>query len=201
MDQVIYQAGGVGEARLGADVDFAVVMGATDANDPDERVIRGGPGTFDWVVADIGVSSLELTPDTITGSFAVRYAGFEYVESGPGDDRFGIGTRGAYPSLVGREGDDVLDLRSATEGISVTLGQDPYGWRRWVLAYEFERVLGSPFADQLLGPDDETPVRMRGGDGPDVLRGGDGDDVLRGGAGFDACTGGSGVDLLSGCER
>jgi Ca2+-binding RTX toxin-like protein len=129
------------------------------------------------------------------------YSGIEYVSLGDGDDRFRINGRDTYPALVGGEGEDVLDLRAATEGISVTMGQPTTGWRRWLTAHDVERVLGSVFNDVILGPAEEAdpdPRTFFGSLGRDVLGGGRGSDVLVGGRGADTLRGNGGADTLRG---
>jgi Ca2+-binding RTX toxin-like protein len=91
--------------------------------------------------------------------------------------------------------------RSVPATAAPALGQEPFGWRRRIRASEIERVLGSDFADELLGPAGvvvNEPVRFVGRGGRDFLSGADGDDELRGGDGADRLIGGPGDDLLVG---
>jgi Ca2+-binding RTX toxin-like protein len=79
------------------------------------------------------------------------------------------------------------------------MGQPTFGPRKWIEAFEVERVLGSDFDDVFLGPSGASdPVKLIGFHGRDDLRGGEGDDVLVGGAGPDTLRGRGGADTLEG---
>ncbi|MEM1343824.1 MAG: Ig-like domain-containing protein [Pseudomonadota bacterium] len=62
----------------------------------------------------------------------------------------------------------------------------------------FEVVIGSGFADDLLGDTDDNT--LLGGRGDDVANGGEGDDLLDGGPGRDTLIGGDGQDTLLGTQ-
>jgi Ca2+-binding RTX toxin-like protein len=61
-----------------------------------------------------------------------------------------------------------------------------------------ERVIGSNYADTLMGNGDDN--RLDGGNGDDVLKGFGGNDDLFGGRGDDTLTGDEGNDFLNGAE-
>ena len=123
------------------------------------------------------------------------------VGTGSSDDWFLVDHPDVYPTIVGEQGEDTIDLRTATGGFDLTLGQDTFGGGHWLSAFEFEVILGSEFGDVLLGPDsagqDDT-VTFYGFDGNDYLIGGDQADFLRGGRGVDTLKGREGADTLFG---
>ena len=210
-DVAVYQGAAKGETLLGAGPDTAIVDEPVAGGLPTDRIVRGGPGSLDVLTLGSTPSdpiTLELAPNTLGGSWTAIFAGFEYMEGGTGNDRFRITKRGIYPKLVGGDGHDVIDLRTASQGMSVTLGQRTFGERKWVTAFEVERVLGSNFRDVLIGPSGAADPKeligslgrdlLRGGPGSDLLGGGPGDDTLRGSDGGDTLRGWAGNDLLDG---
>ena len=119
---------------------------------------------------------------------------------GSSDDWFLLDRPGRYPTIVGEQGEDIIDLRSATEGFDLTLGQDTFGGGHWLSAFEFEAILGSEYDDVLLGPDSagqEDTVTLYGFSGNDFLSGWDEADLLRGGRGVDTLWGLDGPTLCS----
>ncbi len=202
IDTVAYIGASTGETWTGADPDSVTVVDPVPGGSASDRIIHGGPGGFDSIVFDSSPQepvSLELGRRTIGGSWAATFSGIEYVFAEGGDDRFRITERGTYPSLVGGDGQDVLDLRAAIQGINVTMGQPTFGPRKWIEAFEMERVLGSNYDDVFLGPSGiSDPVKLIGFLGRDDLRGGEGADRLVGGAGPDTLRGRGGADTLEG---
>ncbi len=83
--------------------------------------------------------------------------------------------RGQIPTIVGGNGDDVLDGTVGNDVIHASSGNDI--------------VRGRGGNDMICG-----------GSGNDRLAGGSGDDRLDGGAGRDSCVGGPGTDRLISCE-
>ena len=155
IDTVAYIGASTGETWTGAEPDSVTVVDPVPGGSASDRVIHGGPGGFDSIAFDSSPEapvSLDLTQHTIGGSWSATYFGIEYVFAEGGDDRFRITERGTYPSLVGGDGQDVLDLRAAIQGINVTMGQPTFGPRKWIEAFEIERVLGSDYDDVFLGP-------------------------------------------------
>ncbi len=203
-DTAVYQGAATGKTLLGAGVDSVLVSDPISGGAPADRIVRGGPGTFDFLSFQSTPAdpvTVELGVTTIGGSWSATYAGFEHVEGGTGNDRFRISKRGTYPGLIGRDGNDVIDLRAASQGISVTFGKPTFGPRDWLTAFEVERVLGSIFDDVMLGPAGPSatdPSRFVGFDGRDVLKGAAGPDLLMGGAGPDTLRGDDGADTLLG---
>ena len=203
-DIAVYEGAAPGETLLGAGADQAIFLDPISGGVPANRIVRGGPGTFDFLSfqsTPAEPATVELRATTIGAPWSATYTGFEYAEGGTGNDRFLISKRGTYPGLVGRDGDDVIDLRSASQGISVTLGKATFGPRKWLTAFEMERVLGSSFDDVMLGPagfSASAPTRFLGFDGRDVLKGAAGSDLLIGGAGADTLRGNDGADSLWG---
>ena len=201
IDTVAYVGASTGETWTGPDADSVTVVDPMGGSASD-RVIHGGFGSFDSISFDSSPAapvSLELTPRTIGGSWSATYFGIELILGEHGDDRFRMTARGTYPAVVGGDGKDVVDLRAATEGINVTMGQPTFGPRKWIEAFEIERVLGSNFSDVFLGPSGGAdPVELIGFLGRDELRGGGGPDLLVGGEGPDTLRGGKGPDILKG---
>jgi Ca2+-binding RTX toxin-like protein len=203
-DIAVYQGAATGESRLGDGADQVIFFDPVSGAAPTDRIVRGGPGTFDFLSFPSTPAepvTVELAATIIGGPWSATYTGFEYAEGGTGNDRFRISKRGTYPTLIGRDGDDVIDLRSASQGISVTLGKPTFGPRKWLTAFEVERVLGSIFDDVMLGPagpNASDPTRFVGFDGRDVLKGAAGPDLLVGGAGADTLRGNDGPDTLRG---
>ena len=106
------------------------------------------------------------------------------LQGGPGDDIYRLTTRSTSVWIQDNGGIDTLDLAAALSGVQVDLTSprfqslDSLG-NRLRLSGTIENVLGSRFADYLLG----GPGRnlLIGGAGPDVLLGRGGDDILIGG--------------------
>jgi Ca2+-binding RTX toxin-like protein len=204
IDTVAYVGDASGETWTGPDADSVHVIDPVPGGSPEDRIVHGGPGTFDSIQFDSSPGDpaiVELSGHTIGGSWDATHHGFEYISGDLGDDRFRVDRRGAYPTIVGDDGNDVVDLRDAVEGISFTMGQDTFGTRRWLRAFEVERVVGSRYNDVLLGPAGaaaDDPVAFRGSSGRDQLHGGMGPDFLLGGAGSDTLRGYGGADTLRG---
>jgi Ca2+-binding RTX toxin-like protein len=203
-DIAVYQGAAPGETFLGAGADQVIFLDPISGGTPTDRIVRGGHGTFDFLSfqsTPAEPATVELAPTTIGAPWSATYTGFEYAEGGTGNDRFRISKRGTYPGIVGRDGDDVIDLRAASQGISVTLGKPTFGPRKWLMVFEVERVLGSIFDDVMLGPagpNASDPARFVGFDGRDLLKGAAGPDLLVGGAGADTLRGDDGADTLRG---
>jgi Ca2+-binding RTX toxin-like protein len=221
LDTVIYQGDASGVSRTQGEPDAIHVFLETWTGAAGDRIVRAGPGGFDSIQfhpdADQSLT-LDLSVNTIGGSWVGSHSGIDLLFGGDGDDRFRITERGTYPTILGGDGTDVLAFRRAIEGINVTLGKPTFEPRTWIEAFEIERVLGSDFNDVFLGPSGVAdPVEfigfsgrddLRGGEGADLLVGGAGSDTLRGfggadtlkgGPGDDVCDGGPGADTVSGC--
>ena len=203
-DIAVYQGAAPGETLLGAGADSGIFLDPISGGVPTDRIVRGGPGTLDFLSfqsTPAEPATVYLAETTIGAPWSATYTGFEYAEGGTGNDRFRISKRGTYPMIVGRDGDDVIDLRAASQGISVTFGKPTFGPRKWLMAFEMERVLGSSFDDVMLGPagpNASDPTLFRGFDGRDVLKGAAGPDLLVGGTGADTLRGNGGADTLRG---
>ena len=202
-DTVSYEGDAIGETWMGDNVDFVEVTDPAPLVSPEDRIIHGGRGDFDSIRFDLTPTSsayIELSPHTLGGTWSATYRGIEFMYGSSSGDTFLISQRGTYPTILGRWGLDVLDLRFAVGRMDVTLGQDTFGDRRWIQAFEFERVFGTGFDDVFLGPGAgvENGVTFYGFGGDDFLRGGDRSDVLRGGGGADTLAGLDGADSLIG---
>ncbi len=99
-------------------------------------------------------------------------------------------------------GDGLAEIVAQTHGVFVdiasgTISDDGFGGSSGAGAFiEFERVVGSTFADTISG--DSNANVIHGGDGYDTLSGGGGDDTILGEAGNDTLIGGAGADTLQG---
>lgn len=113
--------------------------------------------------------------DTLNGN-----AGKDYLDGGSGIDTL------VYPGT------------NAEVGVTVNLATNSAaaGHAEGDTISGFENLEGSPFADNLIG--DEQDNILRGHDGADSLDGGTGNDDLFGGAGADTLDGGNGDDMLKG---
>ncbi len=129
--------------------------------------------------------------DTLLGG-----AGDDVLTGGPGDDSVDGGTH-----VSG----DRISYADARSSIVVNMGQ-LHAWDDGAVAGDaaigydamagVEGVIGSPFADQLLGGAGND--RMEGVGGDDLIYGYGGNDVLDGGVGRDAVYGQAGDDVLRG---
>jgi Ca2+-binding RTX toxin-like protein len=112
-----------------------------------------------------------------------------------GDDLL-VGGAGA-DTLVGGGGFDLAVYSDSTVGVTVSMTSPQFntGVATGDTYSEIEGVLGSRFADIIVG--DASGNTLRGEDGDDTLAGLDGDDTLIGGAGADALDGGAGLNIAS----
>jgi len=118
--------------------------------------------------------------------------GADMIAAGGGDD-FVDGGRDS-DNLDGGDGFDTLSYETSVVGMLVDLGGGTASGSGVDLIRNFERVVGSGYADTITGwVADET---LEGRSGDDILSGSGGDDRLAGGAGADRLTGGSGADAF-----
>jgi Ca2+-binding RTX toxin-like protein len=118
----------------------------------------------------------------------VAGTGNDTLEGDRGKDRLrsGLGAN----SIDGGGGRDQVDYRAAPEGVTVDLGTGSGGADNLV---DVENVLGSPYADVIMG--DASANHLKGAGGDDELDGAAGDDRLIGGGGTDDGDGGDGSDV------
>ncbi len=179
------------------------------------RFSNGNWTTPDSVLIDLGTT---LAPGGGYQGFVIKQGGitdtlirFNQARGSDGDDSI-YGTPGD-DKLIGLAGNNILDGRGgsntleygaafagsvSTQGVSVDLnsGQAINQWGGTDRISNFQSVIGTPFADTLLGgAANET---LEGGAGEDTLSGGDGNDSLLGGDGNDTLDGGSGTNTLEG---
>ena len=105
--------------------------------------------------------------------------------------------------IDGGSGNDTVDFSGSTAGVHVDLrvALNPIpglgGYAQGDLISGVENVVGSDFADMLIG--DEGDNRLDGGAGDDTIYGGPGNDYITGGDGDDIIVGGmDGQDSLFG---
>lgn len=168
--------------------------------------LRGGPGD-DLLSGGFGADSLdgEEGDDFVRGDATIDKIG----DSGPATDTdtlsFATGVTPGFPN-PGNFGYQGFPESPSGRGVFVDLTQDfandglapagggvdgPLGTSNFE---DFEKVIGTPFSDLIVGSaGDET---IYGGGGADVIRGNGGSDHVFGGAGGDYCNGSS----TTGCE-
>ena len=112
--------------------------------------------------------------------------------------------------LEGRFGADVLDggtgfdfasYESSSAAVNVFIPRPGFASAQFGDAagdtlFNIEGLIGSAYADTLIGNDDRN--ELRGNNGADTLSGLGGNDTIKGGAGIDSITGGGGRDVLYG---
>ena len=149
----------------------------------------GGPGGID--VIDMTQLAFDITgtegDDVLTGGVGdddlVGLAGDDTLTGGRGSDR-----------IDGGDGDDTVSYSNSDAGVRVylTSGSNSDG----DTLVSIENVVGSQFADRLIGSTDGSSVEGLGGD--DIIVGFGGSDALFGGAGNDRIVSRDGGDLLDG---
>lgn len=116
--------------------------------------------------------------------------GNDTLVSGPGPDEFD-GGYGGDPSGVDAATNDTVTYAGRPRGVSVVLdglANDGAPGEGDEILPTVEHVIGTSFADTLVGPataPDGRAYRLDGGDGNDVLSGGGGTDLIDAGAGND----------------
>ena len=159
--------------------------------------------------------------DTIHGNLAANFlqgnAGDDVLEGGGGNDKLQGGAGNdivnggaGWDRLEGGDGDDIIDggngldtltYANASAGVVVDMNivgaQNTVG-AGWDTLLNLEDIIGSAFADTLIG--DSAVNKIYGGDGDDLIDGGGsgGSDILFGEAGNDTIHGGNGWDQLYG---
>jgi Ca2+-binding RTX toxin-like protein len=106
-----------------------------------------------------------------------------------------IGGAGA-DALIGGDGIDTASYATAAGGVDARLAGGQGGDAMGDTYSGIENLVGSAFADVLLG--DDQANRLSGGAGNDILVDFGGSDVLIGGLGADLLVGGTGNDVLVG---
>ncbi|HYC48166.1 MAG TPA: hypothetical protein VED01_22055 [Burkholderiales bacterium] len=209
--------GGLGADRLdgGAGHDRASYASATSG----VLANLGGPSQNSGEAAGdtyLSIEALVGSPhaDTLVGNPADNIldgsGGADYLQGGngadalfgsDGDDRLEGGAGG--DTLVGGPGTDYAAYYYASGGVRADLGApvDNTGHANGDAYLSIEGLIGSRFADTLLGDDAINNLQALDGDdylqgrgSADVLAGGDGNDRLEGGAGADRLNGGAGTD-------
>jgi Ca2+-binding RTX toxin-like protein len=133
--------------------------------------------------------------DTLVGG-----ASEETINGGGGDDLI-VGTNG-WDTLDGGDQIDTLSYANSAAGILIEIangtgsgfGSDSFGDR----FSNFERYVGSAFADTITGGDFSETIE--GGEGGDSIDAGAAADSIDGGAGNDTINGGQGDDAIAGGE-
>ena len=158
-----------GSNALGAVVESFNASTLTGSSNADYIVVTGA--------ADATIGGAE-GDDTIVGG-----DGNDVIAGGSGND-----------SLDGGVGVNTADYRGDIAGVTVDLGAGNAtdGWGGNDSLVNFQNIIGSDFADSLVGDSGDNSIA--GGAGDDTLLGADGSDTLSGGAGSDSLDGGAGVN-------
>ncbi len=150
--------------------------------------LDGGEGldTVTYLYSASGVS-INLTTGTSSGGDAEnntfidieRILGSNFADEIIGNDIDNlIQGNGGADTLEGGAGKDVLSYRSSKSGVSINLATNTAagGDAEGDVISGFERILGSDFADYLVG--DDQDYFIEGNNGADTLEGGAGKDIL-----------------------
>ncbi|MCC1491037.1 calcium-binding protein [Cognatishimia sp. F0-27] len=143
----------------------------------------------DWIFGQFG-------DDTLIGSFGEDRLdggpGADWIHGGADNDRIN-GGEGA-DTLMGGTGSDTLNYGDSAARVAVNLGVGFYsgGDAEGDRVSDMENVIGTDFADIIVG--DNTENDLYGRDGEDTLRGEDGNDTLASGSDADTLDGGAGLD-------
>ena len=172
-----------------------------------DDLLQGGPGN-DLLAGGFGADTIdgEGGDDYVRGDGTIDHlrdtgGGFDTLSYSTGvTPGFGAAVAtGAAGFPGGAEGERgvYLDLRDAEGTLNGNNGIAALGGGvDDVQAGAFERILGTPFSDYIVGS--ELGETVYGGGGADVVRGEGGGDSLFGGADGDDLDGGSGSDALNG---
>ncbi|RED44698.1 calcium-binding protein, partial [Aestuariispira insulae] len=147
----------------------------------DTPSVSGGDAEGDHLISIENVTGSDHA-DTLTGS-----DGDNSLTGGKGADK-----------LDGGAGIDTAIYSASAHGVTVSLatGQGSGGEAEGDTLTSIENILGSAYADTLVGSDGDN--LMHGDFGADSLMGGAGNDQMMGGWGHDRIHGGTGDDTLSG---
>ena len=186
-DDTIY--GEKGNDRIYGGLGLDALHGGTgndrlEAGDSARGVFAYGDSGNDVLYGNVGDDNLigGAGNDWLCGS-----SGKDFLSGGDGDDRL---IAGSDPDMIdGGEGNDTADFSESSARISVDLRitLKPVaglgGYAQGDLLHGIENVVGSKFADTLIG--DGGDNRLKGDAGDDTIDGGGGDDWLRGCLGDD----------------
>lgn len=131
----------------------------------------------------------------------IDIGGHNFLDGGPGNDRFDPGANMDPSTLRGGSGEDLLDLKFTECAIfpDLTVRLDKNFYRcdgRTHSITLVENVRATRRDEVLVG--DEAANEIRGAAGNDQIRGGPGDDTLLGVRGDDSVKGSAGDDFLDG---
>jgi hypothetical protein len=180
--------------NVGADIEQVVGSGASETivGNAGSDYLLGGGGN-DHLNGKGGQDYLECDGGTARGA-----KGSDTIE--PAEDDCVLASGGA--------GADVVSFEQYSYPVVVTLddlANDGSSFLNLNVRSDVEAVIGTPFADYLVGNGRRNDLsgdygrdHISGGGGSDVLRGGNNNDVINGDAGADSLFGGPGDDSLDG---
>jgi Ca2+-binding RTX toxin-like protein len=168
-----------------------------------DDLLRGGPGS-DQLAGGFGADSIdgEAGDDYVHGDGTID----RISDSGGGSDTLSYAT-GITPGFGAGIDTGYANFPPAPEGrgVSLDLGSGGENGNNGIASFGggvdeigggFERVIGTPFSDLIVGSGGGEAIY--GGGGADVLLGEGGEDSLFGGADGDGLEGGSGADSADG---
>jgi len=170
-----------------------------------DDLLRGGPGN-DRLAGGFGADSIdgEGGDDYVRGDGTIDRiydsgGGFDTLSYATGvTPGFGAGIdTGAADFPTGAEGERGVYLQLGSGGQNANDGIAALGGGvDEVQPGAFERIVGTPFSDFIVGS--AASETIYGGGGADVIRGEGGDDAIFGGADGDDLDGGDGEDAIAG---
>ena len=203
-DEDTIVAGGGNDTIEGTDFDAANdIYDGGDGIDTIELNADGNDITVDLAAGLasgglFGVDTLISIENAVTGNGNDLLIGNDednYLYGGANNDTL-IGGRGA-DRLDGGQGVDTADYSDADAAVLLFLdGRANWGDARGDVMSNIENLIGSDYADTLVGSDDANMIE--GGAGADTIFALDGDDTIDGGAGSDFLYGQDGNDVLMG---
>ena len=189
----------------GEGVDWISLRGATVGVEITAETLAIGVIAYDGIGTNTftGIEGIEGTAfsDSFSGDDATQY-----YSGGAGDDLFVASLGG--DTYDGGDGNDELDLRASTTGVSISLLADEVvngGDFGALTISNFENVLLTNSNDWVNATSGANVIFAYGGDdtiyaqqGDDTVYGGGGDDYIGGWYGNDALYGGDGNDTIEG---
>jgi len=191
--------GGLGIDRIDYRTSAASVLIDLNADVNGFQSASGGFAEGD-VISGIEFVTGTNFADVLTGDFSanrlIGLDGDDTISGGAGNDRISGGT--GADIMFGGDGVDWLNYGASDAGVTVNLVTDILGFQsasggdaQGDTISGFERIIGSDFADVLIGNAEDNV--LAGGAGGDTLTGGDGVDTIK----YNASSQGVTVNLLA----
>ncbi len=164
----------------------------------DNDTIKGGElsrDRYDGGRGDDKITNVDVH-DTVPAIPAIPFPFVPQINGGPGDDQLEFRSSSAGVTLnLGNSDLSFVKITTTVNNDTIDLTGGPNGVQVFALAGD-DTIIGSSFNDDLNGgPGNDT---IKGEDGDDLVKGDEGDDTLEGGNGKDTIEGGTGNDSLKG---